>query len=253
MSNCRVECDLDWVIKYMKEHESYNEIALEKIKGKMSQEHLLEYHRYIASNFMELGICRYITGEPISEVKNDFRCYAKFKYKHAYLKGTLNIDTCWAPMIYSVISGDFKLSKKIAKSIKKEGNGETSTSECMLYAIRDLILKRNRKVKEFARKHTDHGSYDILFYFSQICGSIAGRDSDVFSESMIKLLGYDSEEYNNLLKQIKHGRHCFPYPPNFSVNTVTLAKLAKRNSGLEIKVDQIPENLRQYLPMELIE
>ena len=211
----------------------------------------------LVENERKIALEKYALGKPINEVKKHFRRAAQYAEELAniqiktntFYQGWLTMDAVYG----AIISDEVDLAKRIARNIKTYLDLTSFDEELHPFgvsttnALRNFILENDEKaVEEISNIKVDKAGEGIEFYYQgQLYRALIERDVDLVEENLGELLKrHDNQVKWGWLKGMPEGYFCIP--------SVALTKLA-RQRGLEVKVEEIPEKLRKYLPMELIE
>lgn len=251
----RINEDRDFIIERMNESLKYGKKTLKMIKEHPEKVDIDMCYSGVIGDQSAIALYKYALGEPISEVKKYFGEAAKFSKERGDLYGFISLGHGRSAIYLAVISDDIDLAKEIASMTGHERNKDMSWPESRFcaYALRDLILGNGQGVLGNVSKIKEKKS-DIEFYYEgQMCKGIIVPDLRLLQDNLNKSL----KKHDNLVKYGSYNpgkdSKVKVYPAGyFCIPTVALTKLAK-SRGLEVEVEQIPENLRKYLPMELVE
>ncbi len=260
LNQIRVNINKEDILKYINGIEDRKKSLLNCIKRFLNQKNFgmvgFNYGSLVGCE-KDIALEKYALGEPISEVKKHFRKAAEYAEELANLSIKTNEfyqRHLSKDAIYSaIISNDLDLAKRIVMNIKSHFDLTSFDDEIHLFslnttdALRNFILGKNEKaIENISNIKVYKDKAGIEFYYQgQLYKAVMEKDEALFDDNLGKLL---QRHYN----QVRWGIYKNISSRYFSIPAVAISKLAKQR-GLEIKIEQIPEKLRQYLPMELIE
>lgn len=250
----RVNEDRDFIIGIIDESLKYEKEILEKIKEHPEKVDIDICYSNIIDNYSAIAFYKYALGEPISKVKKYFRKSAEFSKKKGNLQGSISPGHGTSAIYLSVISDDIGLARRIASMIDHTNVENKAWSESILcaYALGELVLNRDKEVLEHVGKVKKNKSDIECYYQGQICKAIVVSDLRLLQDNVKRSL----KKHDNLVKygsyNLGKGSKARISPAGyFCIPAVALGKLAAQR-GFEVKAEQIPEQLRGYLPTELV-